>query len=271
LIAPVRASLLLALAVALLSSPAFAQSTPLVLSVEASPERLPGTDSSLQPPGVVLISDMAANALDRKAAEIAAELGAVLPFDLLDEASRKLTVPEPLGGAAAQFVVLRDASGEAITKLLAERGWREVLHVRYIAVPDRRFWARLLVARITLGDEGPMIQNVATAYYITGFAKELRHTSDGWSPAALNVVESEIAASFAELSALWARVAEDAAGGVDPQTKWASLPGMPKDPDVWLRCKPAANCRDQHLLKLTESRAWITAGRGRWSRRSMGK
>jgi hypothetical protein len=208
----VRVSLVLALAVVLLSSPAFAESIPLVLSVDASPGRLQGTDSWLQPPGVALIGSMAANALDRKAAEIGAELGAALPFDLLDEAARELTVPEPLGGAAAQFVALRATNGEAITKLLAERGWREALHVRYIAV--------------------------------------------------LNVIQSEIAASFAELSALWARIAEDAAGGVDPQTKWANLPGMPKDPDVWLRCKPSTTCRDQHLLQLTESRAWIASGQG---------
>jgi hypothetical protein len=258
-----RVSAVLALALTIIGSPAYAQDVPIVLSVDASPGPVPGTEA-WRLPGVAFAwaVGILQSSQDRKAAELGAELRAALPFDLLDEASRKLTPPESLGGAGAPVVALPDASGEALTKLLMERGWREALHVRYIALPDRRFWSRLLVTRVRLADDGPVIEPLATAYYLTGFSKDLWHTRDGWSPAALDAVQREIEASFVELSALWARIAEDSAGGADPRTKWASLPPMPHERDAWPRCWGANNCRDQRLVQVTGSRAWITSPQG---------
>jgi hypothetical protein len=147
--------------------------------------------------------------------------------------------------------------------VLKERGAEKAMLVHYLAVPDQRFWSQLRVQRVTAAGGTLTYAPLATAYYITALPADERHGRDGWSKATVSHLENEVRASFAELGAMWARIAADADAGGNPQPAWQKLPVMPKEQDDWVfHCRGAASCKVQRLVRLTSSRAWISGPEG---------
>jgi hypothetical protein len=101
------------------------------------------------------------------------------------------------------------------------------------------------------------------AYYLSALPQEQWHGRNGWPPAAVSHLEQEVRASFAELAAMWARIAADADGAGNPQSAWQALPPVPKEQGDWIfHCTAMANCSGERLVKLTPDRAWISAPKG---------
>jgi hypothetical protein len=227
------------------------------------PER---TDSGLElwGPAFSLAGGIIGHAYERQVDGVAENFRATLGVDVLDVARKTLTVPAEVA-AIPTVIAVGDLSDTAVLAAMAEHGVSEAFVARYFVVTNRLFWARLIVARVTTGAGKPAFAHVATLYYQTGLAPEHQGSrKDGWSPAALERARAELEPAFVELSALWARVAADGANGADPQTVWASLPDLTQPQEGWVfQCRgQKPGCRRQHLVQLTNERAWISSMTG---------
>jgi hypothetical protein len=242
---------------------------PVVFVVDARPEKRGGPPSPPASLGILdavlvgAIGNMAQRAVDRKAAEIAAEFYSTLPFDVLSAAVTSIPVPPQLAAGPADIVGLPEGTEEALANVLRQRGAEQAVLVHYVAVPDRRFWSQLRVQRVTAAGGTLAYAPLVTAYYITGLPDDERHGRDGWAPAGVPRLESELRASFAELGQMWARIVADADGAGNPQPAWQSLPVLPKQQDDWtFSCRGVRTCKSERLVRLTTSRAWIGGPEG---------
>jgi len=248
------------LSLLLLAAVRAAAAEPVVFVVDARP----GNASAVAPGSLgilgAVVGNMAQRSVDRKAAEIAAELYPLLSFDVLDALVESVPVPASIGAVPADVIALRVANEATLARTLGERDVQEALLVHYLAVPDRRFWSQLRVQRVTLAAGKPSYAPLATAYYISTLAEEQKHGRSGWAASAVPHLESEVRASFAELAAMWARIVADADGAGNPQPAWQVLPPVPKEQGDWVfHCTAMANCSGERLVKLTPERAWISA------------
>jgi hypothetical protein len=174
-----------------------------------------------------------------------------------------LSLPATDEFRATQLVKMSEATGHALRTEMMERGVHSAYVLRYFAVSTTFFWARLVVDQVLLDGERLEPHNVATMYYITDLAMEAQLGKDVWSRAALDRIDQEISASFVELSDMWARIAADSPLGADVKGAWKTLPVLPKQQEGWtFRCGMTTNCKVQRLVKLSESRAWISSYEG---------
>jgi hypothetical protein len=204
-----------------------------------------------------IISD----AYGRQVNEVTARFRAAIGVDVLDLARQNLAVPAA-AAANPTVIAIADLSDDAVLAAMAERGVSDAFVARYFVVTNRLFWARLIVARVTPGGEKPRFAHVATLYYEAGLPLELQGSrKEGWGSAALDRARAELVPAFVELSALWARVAADSAGGADPQAAWASLPDITQPQEGWVfQCRgQKPGCKRQHLVQITSERAWISS------------
>lgn len=221
-----RALLFIAgVAAAAMADTAFAQ---LVIVAEdptyGTPPERAGSDLELWGPAFSLAGGIIGHAYERQVDAVAANFRAALGVDVLDVARATLTAPGSLA-ASPTVTTIADLTDTAVLAAMAEQGAHEAFVARYLVVTNRLFWARLIVARVVTGADKPTVTHVATLYYQTGLAPEHQGSrKNGWSPAALERARAELKPAFTELSALWARIAADSAGGADPQAAWAALP-----------------------------------------------
>jgi hypothetical protein len=202
-------------------------------------------------------------AYDRQVTEVATNLHTAIALDVLDLGSRELHVPESVA-ATPVVTALTDISDERVLAAMDTNGAKEALLVRYYFVADRLFWARLIVQRVTLTESEPAATHVATLYYLAALPVEHHRTKEGWSPAALANIAATVGPSFVELGNLWAQISADTRDGAVAQETWKPLPDLVQPQDGWVfgcrGLKPG--CRRQRLVRLTDTRVWISSYEG---------
>ena len=211
-----------------------------------------------------LIGVVIGNAYARQVNEAADELRAASPADALLVGSRTLRLPAVYGDATS-IEVLPEPVDDGLALLLSDRGVSEAVLLRYLPVADRHFWARLIVSKVSVNAGELKFEHVTNLYYVTALEEDHQRTKKGWSEGALARIADEMNASFAELAEMWARVVADTQDGTTTQEKWASLPSALDPQDGWLiKCRANRQaCKQQRVVRLGESRAWISDSTGR--------
>ncbi len=193
---------------------------------------------------------------NKRASEIATEFTTALPTDVFDLGVQFLSAPPGFSSIQNDALVLPDTKRKTLREILTARQTDEFVLVRYMAVPaGGRFWARLVVQRVS--NVGTKVEStlLATAYYVSAIPVEFQRGADGWSDSALQYLEGQVSSSFLELGDLWARIVAEPAEGRD---RWTSFPAMLESQGDWtFYCRGLADCKRERLVRLSGSRAWL--------------